>query len=386
MRRTALALAVYLALGGGLSAALLWPRIEEKRPWRPNADERMILEAARAWPEGGGAAGLLASARRGIELEGRFRPAHSVLWALLYRKWGDELRPYALISVLANLAAGAALFFLVREALGDREAALGPAAAALFLTAHPFAWDTVYWPAYQQELLHAPLYLGALALLMRWDAGGGRRAYAGALALAALAATAKEFIATLPLVALVWIALMRSPKAAFGRVPALLPFLAVGAAPHLARWLVLRGQEAMPTADVWAPPGVGGAEYLRLLAAHLWGNLESPGTVAERVLFWLPWRTLSWDGRPWAFAGALALIAFAAGRTRTLRPPALAASLAWLYLLPAMHLMANPRDDAIARRWCYIPVAAGALLVAWGVEAAVSALRDARARRRAEIG
>ncbi len=122
---------------------------------------------------------------------------HSAFW-VEHRLWGDAVLGYHIANAAFHAAAAWLLVHVLR-----RLAFPAPVLAGLVFALHPVCVESVAWISEQKNTLSAVFYLCAALLYLRYDASRGRPAYAGALALFAMALLTKTVTATLPAALLV---------------------------------------------------------------------------------------------------------------------------------------------------------------------------------------
>jgi tetratricopeptide (TPR) repeat protein len=305
------------------------------------------------------------------DLTWRIRPLTRLSLFLDRLAFGLEPAGYHLQNLLLHTGSGLLLYGIVARArLGPPELAFW--AALLFLT-HPIACETVTYVSGRASGLSAFLVLLALALYTRATTvrdGSAIRPlpYAGALAAFALALAAKETAAALPLLLLVWDAIVRRvPAGGLGRrnFRAHLPFWAVLAAAILAALLLVPRYRELaafslalrgPWESLWVqfkPLAFG----LALYARPAWLNIDH--ALAPATLF---------DPLAWAAAGALAAV-LATAMLIARRLPALSLGVIWFFVLALPANGPIARSDMLSERNLYLPcmglaIAAAGLLCA----------------------
>ncbi|MFH1569247.1 MAG: Wzy polymerase domain-containing protein [Gemmatimonadota bacterium] len=128
-----------------------------------------------------------------------YRPLLLVTYALNHRLGGYGVEGYHVVNIGLHAAAALLVWLLARQLWPGRRAAL---VAALLFAVHPLATEPVNYISSRSELLAATLYLAALLLYLRRDAGGPQRL--GSLACFALALLSKSTAVTLPAVLLAY--------------------------------------------------------------------------------------------------------------------------------------------------------------------------------------
>ncbi|HEX9053244.1 MAG TPA: hypothetical protein VF841_22130 [Anaeromyxobacter sp.] len=186
----------------------------------------------------------------------------TTLWADV-RLWGAAPLPMHLENLLLH-AAAAILLWRVLRALRVPGAFLG----ALLFAVHPVAVESVAWISERKNVLSAPLFFGSALAWLRFEERGGRRVWAVALALFALALLAKTSTVMLPVVLLgaAWARGSLDRR----RLAALAPMFALALGAGLATlWFQAhRAAEGFLLAPRGPAERLGGAAWA--LLAYLW--------------------------------------------------------------------------------------------------------------------
>jgi tetratricopeptide (TPR) repeat protein len=115
-----------------------------------------------------------------------------------WRLWGPEPAGYHVVNILLHALAAVLIWRILRR-LG-----IGCAfAAALIFAVHPLTAASAAWISELKNTLSLALCAAALLCYLRFDDGAGHGWYASALALFALALTAKTSVVTLPILLLI---------------------------------------------------------------------------------------------------------------------------------------------------------------------------------------
>ena len=124
--------------------------------------------------------------------EGIWRPARTLLFALEWSVFGDQVRGWRIVGVVLHAGAAGLAALVMLSLVGDRAAA---AIGSLAFALHPLTAEVSSWVSSQGDALALIGFLAAIAFHLR-----GRTV--ATLAAAALALLAKEMAVTLPLVLL----------------------------------------------------------------------------------------------------------------------------------------------------------------------------------------
>lgn len=254
-------------------------------------------------------------------------------WTAFWLEWrafGESPLGYHLVNVA--LHAGVAL--LLWRALAALRVP-GAWFAGLLFAVHPATVESVAWIAETKNTLSGALFLAALLAWLRFDERGGRRPYALALLLFALAALAKAAVVMLPLV-LLGLALARRGRLGRRDLAATAPFFLVALAVGLVN-LWFQAHNAM--SGGWAArrglgERVGGAGWA--LVTYL-GNALLP---VRQGFVHGPWPV--GPDSPLYYLPALAVVVAAGALLALARRSAAARAIAWalgyhaLMLLPVL--------------------------------------------------
>jgi tetratricopeptide (TPR) repeat protein len=272
--------------------------------------------------------------------------------------FGLEPAGHHLVSLILHAVNASLLFTLLSSLTGRVWRSM--AVAALFAV-HPLRVESVAWVAERKDLLAALFSLGALLAYERHVRAPGRRRFAAAFALLALALAAKPMAVTVPVLMLVldWWPLGRAGTRARWKalVGEKLPFAALAAASAV---VTLAAQSSAGALDHF--PFAGRlANSARSLAVYL------------RHAFWpadlSPFYPLREVSLP-AAAGSVALLALltALALRAARRQPWLLAGWTWylVALLPAIGLV-QVGAQAMADRYTYLPLTGIFAAVVWSV-------------------
>ncbi|HKQ49416.1 MAG TPA: tetratricopeptide repeat protein [Phycisphaerae bacterium] len=130
---------------------------------------------------------------------------HSAFW-FEHKLWGDWPMGYHLVNIALHACAAVMVMRILRRLLMDKGIAWADEAA--FLTAavfalHPVHVESVAWITEQKNTLSGVLYLGSMAMYLRFDRTRDRRPYRLATAIFVLSLLAKPVTVTLPAALLV---------------------------------------------------------------------------------------------------------------------------------------------------------------------------------------
>lgn len=282
-----------------------------------------------------------------------------VTWLSLavdYRVWGRDPFGYHLTNLALHLAGTMLVFFFVRRLTNQPAVAL--LTAALF-GVHPLRVESVAWVTERKDVLFACLYLASLLAYCRWVTGR-RQGYWWCFGFFVAAVLSKATAVTLPVMLLVFDALVYRRRAWVEKVPFLAVSLIVGLATVVAQVSgageTLASVETIP---VWARAGLVGYCALFYVGKFFWPAHLSAIYPTFDEFGWTPWHATGW---------LLLFLAVTAGlATQRRRWPVV--WLGWLFylvaLLPTIGL-APVGIHVVADRYAYL-----ALL---GIMLAVSAL------------
>ncbi len=295
-------------------------------------------------------------------------PLTSLLFWVQYHVWGTKTGCYHAVNVVLHFVNCLLLWRL----LARLRIPVSWLVAALFAV-HPVNVPSVAWVAELKNTLSLPFYLGAILAYLRFEDEGGRRRYAGALALFTLGCLAKSSMVVLP-PALLLLAWWRRGRITKQDVLRSLPFFALalasgivtmcyqyrpdGGLPVSWGWQLANGLAVMGRA-VWFYLGHDLWPVNSCAVYPLWGlDLESAATylptLALAALFaLLLWKRNTAWGRPLLFGLGYFVITM----------------LPLLGFLPTMYM----QFSFVADHWQYLslpgvialPVAAGVAAARW---------------------
>jgi protein O-mannosyl-transferase len=154
----------------------------------------------------------------------QYFPLCDTAFWLQYKLWGDAMTGYHLV----NIALHAVTALMVAMILRQLKIPGAYLAAAIFAL-HPVHVESVAWITEQKNTLSAVFYLAAAMAYLRFDENRGMAWYFGAMALFALALSAKIVTVTLPAALLVIFWWQRGKLSWRRDVLPLVPFFAIGA-------------------------------------------------------------------------------------------------------------------------------------------------------------
>ncbi len=236
---------------------------------------------------------------------------HSAFW-LEHRLWGDSVLAYHLLNVALHAAAAWLVYDVLR-----RLSFPAPRLAALVFAFHPVCVESVAWISEQKNTLSAVFYLLAARVYLRFDATRGTSAYAGALALFAMALLTKTVTATLPAALLVVFWWRRGRLGLRRDVLPLLPWFAAGLAVGLHTAWVERTFIGAEGADFTLSALKRLLLAGRVIAFYL-GKVLWPSNLMFIYPRWSP--GAGWGDAAY-LAGILALLAVLAVLARRMRGP-----------------------------------------------------------------
>lgn len=218
-----------------------------------------------------------------------FRPLISLHYYLDYLLWGMNPLASHLVNLgwhglCGTLVWRLALALLTHWGWRARSAQRAAMFAGVLFVVLPANVEAVAWFAARADMVATAGALGALLLLMRFQQGGSRLAYVGALGCFTVGLFCKESLLTFPLMAWLWLRHLGAAHA--GRLT--LPFWGVLAVYWALRTLAVQGLGAYP--DAWAS-----LQRPWLLVVNLLAYLFQMGMPA--ILYGLGrdrWDTLFW--------------------------------------------------------------------------------------------
>lgn len=303
-------------------------------------------------------------------LEGNYHPLTLLSYAVEYRLFGLDPRPYHLTNLALHLANVLLVFLLTRRLFGGVALAAG---VGLAFGLHPMRVEAVAWVSERKELLSALGYFASLLLYLRAGDPRQRRQtllLGASFACFVLACLSKAMAVTLPAALFVLDRMQpgrRPPAGAAAKVP----FLAAGIFfAGLALWAQQSAQAV--TDSVLA---VYGWKYAILLLHNLWFYLEKTVLPLGLSAFY-PYPPASALTDPAYLAGAasgLAVLGFLLWRGGGARWGAvffLVAAAPVLRLIPV-------GNTPVADRYLYLP----GLGLIWAAAALLERVELPRARR-----
>jgi len=252
------------------------------------------------------------------------------------------------------------------------------AAVAALFAVHPLHVESVAWIAERKDVLSTCFWMLTMWAYLRYTRNPGRTSYLITLILYALGLMAKPMLVTLPLVLILldywplgrWAraGLVHEPGRHGGRIAALVwekaPFILLAALSStvtlIAQW---QGGAVSPTEIV--PFGV---RFWNALVAYLLYLVKIVWPVGLAVFYPHPGRSLPW----WlVLCAALVLVGITLGVLRARKTqPYLVTGWFWYLgtLLPVIGLI-QVGEQAMADRYCYIPLIGPFLMISWGAPA-----------------
>jgi len=316
-----------------------------------------------------------------------FRMMRDLSYALDYTVGG--LNP--LVYHLSNLLYHLLTVFLV-WALARRLGFGGAAAfwAGLLFAVHPAHTDAVTYISGRRDVLSTAFYLGSVLAFARYRDGNRPGWLAGAAALGALGAMAKEMAATLPLAWVLYDAwrlaeggrITAGARAALARHWRLYGLGALAAAAFLAYEIFGQGLTLHegPIGDRW---GVHAMTMTVILAHALKMLLFPVKLLIDYQHYFVP---VAGPGEARFLVAAAVLAVAVAAAWRFLarrRAAAFAAHWVWITYLPVMQIIPHP--ERFAEHYLYLPSVGAALLAGAGI-AGLAARPGAAGRAAVALG
>jgi tetratricopeptide (TPR) repeat protein len=308
-------------------------------------------------------------------LDHMVRPVLSATFLMDRSLYGSDPSGYHLLNLLLHLGAGFLIYGIIASAIAD-ERSIVPFWSSLLFLIHPIATETVTYLSGRASGLMAFFYLLALYLYIKaseeFRTARPRRFYlSGAVVCFLLAIGSKETAVTLPIILLLWDAVIRRLKG-----PALRAAIILRHSPF---WVAL----LLAAAWAWSHPRYTALAEFSFTIRPLWDHLLSELHAAAYALSLLfcPWdqnfdHDLPVFHSPTQWPLPLDLLLLSAVAVGILfsarRFPLAAFGLAWflIQMLPASLI---PRNDLLSERNLYLPaiglllalVALGSHLIQW---------------------
>ena len=308
-------------------------------------------------------------------LDHMVRPVLSATFLIDRSLYGPDPSGYHLLNLLLHLGAGFLTYRIIASAVAD-ERSVVPFWSSLLFLIHPIATETVTYISGRASGLMTFFYLLAFFLYIKaseeFRAALSRRYYlSGAVIFFLLAIGSKETAVTLPILLLLWDAVICRLKGPALRTAILLR--------HSPFWVAL----LLAAAWAWSHPRYTALADFSFTIRPLWDHLLSELHAAAYALLLLfsPWNQNFDHDLPvfhsltqWPLPLDLLLLsAVAAGIFFSARRlPLVAFGLAW-FLLQMLPTSLIPRNDLLSERNLYLPaiglplaiIALGSHLIQW---------------------